>query len=57
MLVDRADILLEQFADECLRQPDRFVFEAALDARPAVLRLVEDDAGLRRLVDGHGRLL
>ena len=41
---------LEQLRDQRLRQPDRFVLEPALDARAAVLRLVEDDAGLRWLV-------
>jgi hypothetical protein len=43
---------LEQLGDERLRQPDRLVLEPALDAGAAVLRLVEDDARLRRF--GHG---
>ena len=53
VLVDRPHVLLEQLRHERLRQPDRLVLEPALDARPAVLGLVEDDAGLRRRFVGH----
>lgn len=53
MLVNRADVLLEQFGDERLRQPDRLVLEPALDARTPVLGLVEEHARLRRRLVGH----
>jgi hypothetical protein len=35
VLVDRADVLLEQVGDQRLREPDGVVLEAALDARAA----------------------
>ena len=47
-------VTLKQLRDQRLRQPERLVLEPALDARAAVLGLVEDDAGLRRRVVGHG---
>ena len=37
---------LEQFGNERLRQPQRLVFETALDAGAAILRLVQDDFGI-----------
>jgi hypothetical protein len=40
----------EQLGDQGLTQPDYVGLEAALDARAAVLGLVEDDAGFRRSV-------
>ena len=37
---------LKKFRHQCLRHPDIFMLEPALDARAAILGLVEDDAGL-----------
>lgn len=45
MLVDCADILLEQFRNELLRQPDRLVLQPNLQMRLAILGLVEDQRG------------
>jgi len=45
VLVDRPDVFLEQLRDQRLGQPDGLVLEAALDAGPPVLSLVEDEAG------------
>src|SRR5205823_6230140 len=36
MLVDRADVLVEQLRNLRLREPDRLVLEAALNPRPAI---------------------
>ena len=55
VLVDRPHVLLEQLGDERLRQPDRLVLEAALDARAAIFRLVKDDAGLGHVFVRHGQ--
>jgi hypothetical protein len=54
MLIDRPHVLVKQLGDQRLRQPDRLVFETALDARASILRLVEDYRGLRLLVVRHG---
>jgi hypothetical protein len=43
---------LEQLGHLRLREPDGFVLKAALDARAAILRLVEDDFGIGQGV-GH----
>jgi hypothetical protein len=56
VLVDRPHILLEQLRNECLRQPDRLVFEPALESRAPILRLVEDYARLGRWFIGHGHI-
>jgi hypothetical protein len=48
VLVDRADILLKQLRDQDLRKPDGLVLEAAIDARPAVFGLIEDDLAAGR---------
>ena len=53
MLVDCPHILLKQFRDLRLREPDRFVFKPALDARPAILGLLENGAGLRQRIIKH----
>ena len=44
---------LEQFGDLRLRQPDRLVLQPALDTRSTILRLVEEDLGLRERIVGH----
>ena len=56
VLVDRPHILLEQLGNERLRQPDRFILKAALNARPAILCLVKNDARLWRWFVWHGEL-
>jgi len=43
MLVDRADVSLEQLSDQGLAEPERLVGEAALHARVSIRRLVQDD--------------
>jgi hypothetical protein len=43
MLIDRPHILLEQLRNERLRQPNGLVFKTALNAGPAIFRLIEDD--------------
>ena len=43
MLVHGRNRDLEQLRDERLCQPERLILKPALDARAAVLRLVEDD--------------
>lgn len=43
VLVDGGDGHPEQFRDERLAQPKRFVGKPALDPRPAVLSLVKND--------------
>ena len=45
---------IEQLGNLGLRQPEGFIFKPALDARATVLRLVEDDAGLRLGFVAHG---
>ena len=50
VLVDGADVLLKQVGHELLREPDSLVLKPALDARLAVLGLVEND--LSTLRDG-----
>jgi hypothetical protein len=58
MLVDGPDILLEQFPNERLAQPKRFVDKAALDPRAAVFCLVQDNLASRGCgIIGHGRLV
>ena len=44
VLVHRRHRDLEQLGDQRLREPDGLILEAALDARAAVLGLIEDDA-------------
>jgi len=50
-------VLLEQLGHQRLREPGRLAFEATLDARAAVLGLVEDELALGRVVAHltHGR--
>ena len=58
MLVDGPDVLLEQFRNERLAQPKRFVHKSALDPRLAVFRLVQDNLANRGCgITGHGRLV
>jgi hypothetical protein len=58
MLVDGPDILLEQFRNERLAQPKRFVDKTALDPRAAVFCLVQDNLASRECgITGHGRLV
>mgnify|MGYP001578538324 CR=1 FL=1 len=45
VLVDGPHVLLEQIGDQRLRQPDGLALEAALDARPAVFGLLENELG------------
>jgi hypothetical protein len=54
VLVDRPHILLEKLPDERLRQPNRFILKPALNARAAILGLVEDDFGLGQRFVAHG---
>src|SRR5665647_1534527 len=56
VLIDRTNVLLEQLRDERLRQPQRLVFKPALNARAAILSLVEDDFGLGQEFVAHGFL-
>ena len=44
---------LEQFGDLGLREPDGFVLQPAPDARAPVLRLVEENLGLRKRLVTH----
>ena len=44
---------LEQLGDLRLRQPQGFVLKPALDARPAILRLVENDFGIGQGLVAH----
>jgi hypothetical protein len=46
VLIDRSHVLLEQFRQLPLRQPDRLVLQPHFNARTVVLGLVEDDLGL-----------
>lgn len=55
VLVDRADVLLEELGQQRLRQPERLALEATLDARPAVLGLLEDETGAGLGGVGKGR--
>lgn len=48
MLVYRADILLEQLDHKLLGQPDRFILQPNLDARAAILGLVDQELGMGR---------
>jgi hypothetical protein len=50
VLVDRADVLLEQLGHQGLREPDRLALEAALDTRSSILSLVEDQLAPGRVV-------
>jgi hypothetical protein len=53
VLIDRSHILVEQLSDERLRQPQRVVLKPALNARTAILRLVEDDFRLGQRCVAH----
>ena len=44
MFIDRPDILLKQFRHQLLREPNRLIFEPALNASLAVFGPVENDA-------------
>jgi hypothetical protein len=55
MFINRRHRYLKQLRDKCLRQPDRFIFKTALNTRPPVLGLVEDDFGLGQGFVTHGR--
>jgi hypothetical protein len=54
VFVDGADIFLEQLRHQLLRQPHGLVLKPALNARPAILRLVEDHRRLRLGFLAHG---
>jgi hypothetical protein len=54
VLVDGANVLLEQLCHELLGKPDGVVLEPALDARLPILGLIEDNAGLRGGAVRHG---
>ena len=49
VFVDGRNGDLKQLAHECLRQPDCLLLEPALDARPPILRLIQDKAACRLL--------
>jgi hypothetical protein len=53
VFVNRSDILLEQFRDLGLGQPEGVVLKPTLDARSPVLCLVEDQLGLRDRFVAH----
>jgi hypothetical protein len=57
VLVDRADVLLEQLRHQGLGEPKGLALEAALDAGAPVLGLVEDQLALGGLGVGHGAAL
>jgi len=54
VLVDRPYILLEKLPDERLRQPQRLILKPALNARAAILGLVENDFELGQRFVAHG---
>jgi hypothetical protein len=48
--VDVLERRLEQLGHQGLREPQRLAFEAALDARPSVFGLVEDQLALGHVI-------
>jgi hypothetical protein len=58
MQIDVGHRRLKKLGHLNLRQPQRLILKPALDARAAILRLLEDDFGLRQRFFTHGfRLL
>jgi len=55
VFIDCPHIFLKQLRHQLLGQPDGFTFQSALDARAAILRLVEDDFGFGQRLVTHGR--
>ena len=47
---------LEQLGHVLLREPHRFILKPALDARAAILSLVEDQVGIRLRFGNHGAI-
>jgi len=53
VVVHRAYADLKKLRHERLSEPHRFILKPALDARATILRLVEDDFGLRQWLVAH----